>query len=97
MTRNNADFQQSVLLHRGFSDVSSLSEIDTNNLGSDWSTNPEDAKVYASWGDTGQGLTISAKVNPKDVEGGYEDEEHRTVKRGAKVIITSHGNVEGKA
>ena len=97
MTRNNADFRNQILLHRGFSDVDSINQINIDELGSDWSTNPKDAEVYASWGETGKGLSISALVNPKDVEGGYDDDEHRTVRRGAPMVITSHGNLQGKA
>jgi hypothetical protein len=100
MGRNKADFHTSVLLHRGFSDVSSIDELDTSKLGTYWTTDKGIADDFATWGESGKGLTISAEVHPDHVvteegQGVAEGEVH--VPKGTPVKIISHGNRKGTA
>lgn len=95
-----ADLHNSILLHRGLSDVNSIDEVDTNNLGTNWTTDKDIADDFATWGESGKGLTISAEVNPDHVKseeglGMAEGEVH--VPKGTLLKIVSHGNRQGRA
>ena len=68
MTRNNADFKEQILLHRGLR-VASPSEVNTSQLGEHWTTDEKVARVFAGK----SGVVVSASV-PKSgtLEGEWE-------------------------
>lgn len=45
MPRNNADFQNQIMIHRGLTVPSD--QVDLDNLGEHWTSDPEIAKIFA--------------------------------------------------
>jgi hypothetical protein len=84
--RNNADFQNQILVHRGFSSTASPDEIQFDRLGHHWTTDRKVAESFAiqdtDWAEEGhplEGTVLSAMVHKKHVMSAEEIPTHLEV------------------
>jgi hypothetical protein len=67
MTRNNADFQNHIRLHRGVADTTVDQLLSSpRNLGKHWTEDEDSALHFAQQGTSGVGAVVTAMVHPDD-------------------------------
>jgi hypothetical protein len=73
-------FKGHVRVFRGIANTSELSDINFNNLGKHWTTNPEIAVDFASYYSDNPGHVVTGLVHPDDVLSA-DNPEHQAVLR----------------
>jgi hypothetical protein len=95
MGRNNADFQNYILVHRGVNGVTASQLLSSpRHLGKHWSSSESVADQFARKGGKPKGTVVTGLVHPDDLMTPEEIEEHNQKNSGQMLRIYPGGEYE---